>query len=212
MRYLILLVCLVLSQNIFAQRIKTQQVLKAADSILKSRVGDVLFKMFQVSEGSYHTYLTSSGREVSGKFLSKKKLRKSTESIHVLYHFNYPDIEGIRGGSWIILDDKLKPTNSIDLAYIPDFVKKKNPSTFLEKERASRIAQDSFKENGVRATEPELRFEQKYGKYIYQINNILTSTISPGGQETGQMEIAEVDAETGEVLAVYNGVYGLIIR
>lgn|SRR5690606_5681533 len=197
---------------IFGQRIETEKVLKVADSIILSHIGESerIFKYFSITTGHFKY---KNGKYNSSKhLLSRKKLKKSTYEIWVLYHFNYPEVEGVRGGTWVKLDKNLKLIEDIDLSFIPDFVWEKEPSNFITKQKALKIGIDNFENDGIQINEPILEFNKDYKKYTYSIGNVLTKSKNSIGKDTGEIEMIIIDAISGNFLERNDIVYGVIIR
>ena len=84
--------------NLNAQRIKTENVLKIADSILSVNTNSGIFKYFEGYNGSYQKYKKGEFYSHLG-FTHKKKLNKKVEEIWVLYHFNFPEVDGLTDGA-----------------------------------------------------------------------------------------------------------------
>jgi hypothetical protein len=210
MLFLIITFCF--SSNIYSQNILTKKLISISDSIVVSNIGERLKKYCEISVGSYYNYKTIKGRITTGKFLTKKKLKKNITEAWVLYLFNYSEIKGIRGGFWVKLNDRLQLIEPLQTNFIPSFLWKNEPSNFITIEKARNIGKETFLENGIEILSPELLFDDKYGKYIYRIKNIITRTKTITGQDVGEMEVVEIEAETGNIQRSYKSGYGIIIR
>ncbi len=208
---ILVLLTLIISISVCAQKIQTDKVLEVSDSILISNTNEELFKYYEVSVGSYYKYQKNK-HITTGKFLSKKTLKSKIIEIWVLYHFNYSKIEGIRGGTWIKLDNKLKLIDSIELEYIPDFLWKGEPCNFISKEKAQELGFKAFEKNGIEMKVPVLEYNKKYQSYVYTVTNILTKTKNQIGKDAGQTEVVILEAVSGRLLEKYDGQYGIIIR
>jgi len=210
MNKLIIISVLLISFEACCQRILTKQAITIADSILKSEIGERLFKHFKISEGSFHTYEGQS-RKRTGKFLSKKRLPKSFTSLKFLYHFNYPDIKGVSGGLWIVLDKNFELNNELDFEFIPEFLIQNKESNFISADSALSLAKNKFKHEGLKVSEPQLSYSYEMKDYIYTVTNILTRTVNQG-RESGEMEVIEIIATTAKVKQLYIGYYGFLMR
>lgn len=197
---------------LFSQKIKTENVIKVSDSILKLEVGENLFKYFSISEGSYYKYRKNEKTETTGKFLSKKRLNKNITEIWVLYHFECLELQNARSGLWIKLNEELNLIETLKIEFIPEFLKNNLPSNFVTNENAEKIIEKSLKQKGFEISKPELKFDEKKGKYIYYSINKLTKSKNANGKDSGETEIIEIDALNGEVLSIKKGYYGIIIR
>jgi len=211
MTKLILIGILLFSLDATSQT-KSKQALVISESILKSKIGDRLYQYFSVSEGSYHTYKNHQNRQRTGKFLSKKRLPKSFSTLNFLYHFNYPNINGVKGGLWLIVDKSFNLIDTLNFDFIPQFLTENKSPNFISVDTALAIAKTNFVQKGLEISTPELSFNDKLKIYSYTIINKLTKTLNQAGKESGVTEIIEINAVTGKVERVDKGYYGLIIR
>ena len=212
MKHKILLIFLIFTSSIFSQKTQTESIIKTTDSILSVEVGKNVFKYFTISEGSYYKFMKNNKYETTGKFLSKKTLNEKVTEIWVLYHFQCAELQNAKSGLWIKLNKELKLIEPLKIEFIPDFLKNNEPSNFITNENAEKIIEKSFKEKGFEISKPELKFDEKKGKYIYYSNNKITKSINAIGKDCGEMENIEIDALNGKVLSLEKGYYGIIIR
>jgi hypothetical protein len=211
MKYLILIFCLFYTLSTNAQKIETNRIVKVSDSILLANTNEKLFGYFQISIGSYYTY-QNKNKLNTGKFLTKKKLKQHVREIWVLYTFVYPDIEGVRGGSWIKLDNELKLIEPVKLDYIPKFIWENRPCDFISKQKALKQGISYFRNDGIEIKEPYLEYDEKLRIYVYKITNILTKDKNINGRNIGIAETVKINAYSGEFLDIEEWTYGLIIR
>jgi len=190
----------------------TSEAVAIGDSILKSKIGDRLFQYFSLSEGSYYTYYDKHLRQEMGKFLSKKKLPESFTTLNFLYHFNYPEIKGVKGGLWLIVDKDFKLTDTLNFDYIPQFLIKDKSSDFIPVDSVLKIAKKNFKQTGslYSASTPELTYSEKLHQYIYTVYNELSLT-STEKNPRKEKEFIEINAITGKVENIGKGWFGGII-
>ena len=211
MKHKILFTFLIFTSTLFSQKIQTESIIKTSDSILTAEVGEKLFKYFTISEGSYYKFRKNK-YETTGKFLSKKAINEKVNEIWVLYHFECAELQNVRSGLWLKLNENLKLIEPLKIDFIPDFLKNNKPSNFITNESAEKIIEKSFKEKGFEISKPELKFDKKNGKYVYYSNNKITKSKNAVGEDCGEMENIEIDALNGEVLSLKKGFYGVIIR
>jgi hypothetical protein len=212
MSKLIFIGLLLLSINATSQTITTKQAVAMTDSILKTKVGDLLYQYFSISNGTYYTSVDRHKRKVTGKFLSNKKLPRSYTTLNLLYHFDYPEIKGVRGGVWLIVDKDFKLLDTLNFDFIPSFLTQNKTSNFISIDTALTIAKANFKQKGFEITTPELAYNDKLKQYTFTTYNKLTKILNQAGKDSGEMEIVEINASTGGIERIYNGYYGLIIR
>jgi hypothetical protein len=212
MKLKIIFIFLIFPIILFSQKIKTENVIKVSDSILKLEVGENLFKYFSISEGSYYKYRVNKKSESTGKFLSKKRLNKHTTEIWVLYHFECSELQNARSGLWIKLNEKLNLIETLKIKFIPEFLKNNLPSNFLTNENAEKIIEKTLTQKGFEISKPKLKFDEKKSKYIYYSINKLTKTKNTNGKDSGETEIITIDALNGDLISIEKGYYVIIIR
>ncbi|WKZ58686.1 MAG: hypothetical protein QY309_12500 [Cyclobacteriaceae bacterium] len=212
MRKFILLGLLLFSFAVYSQTTKTKNAVVIADSILKSHVGDRLFKYFGVSEGSYYSYEDRRGKQRTGKFLGRKRLPKSFLTLNFLYHFNYPEIEGVRGGLWLIVDKGFKLIDTLNFEFIPKFIIENKPSDFISVDSAWAIVKSNSKPNGYKTSIPRLIYDEKLKQYIYTASHELTVVLNDAGKDIGEFEVIEINATTGNLISISKGYKGIEIR
>jgi hypothetical protein len=154
MRKFILVGLLLLSLSTYSQSTKTKEAIISVDSILKSQIGDRLFQYFNISGGSYYSYADRREKQWTGKFLRRKLLPKSFVTLNFLYHFNYPDIKGVRGGLWLIIDKDFKLVDTLNFEFIPKFIVENKPSDFISVDSALTIAKSNSKPNSYKTSIP----------------------------------------------------------
>jgi hypothetical protein len=212
MRKIILVGLLLFSFNTYSQSTKTKEAIVIADSILKSQIGDRLFQYFSILEGSYYSYAGRRRKECTGKFLGKKRLPKSFSTLNFLYHFEYPDIKGVKGGLWLIVDKDLKLIDTLNLEFIPKFIVKNKPSDFISVDSAFTIAKSNSKPNSYNVSIPSLTYDEKLKQYIYTASHDLTVVLNNAGKDIGEFEVIEINATTGNLINISKGYKGIVIR
>ncbi len=212
MSKLIFIALLLLSINATSQPITTKGAVAITDSILKTKVGTQLYQYFSISNGTYYTYVDRHKRQMTGKFLGNKKLPKSYTTLNLLYHFDYPEIKGVRGELWLIVDKDFKLVDTLNFDFIPSFLTQNKTPDFISIDSALAISKTNFKKEGIEITSPELAYNKKLKQYTFTTYNKLTKVLNQAGKESGEMEIVEVNALTGKIELSDTGYYGLIIR
>jgi hypothetical protein len=212
MRKLILVGLLFFSFSTYSQSTKTKEAVVIADSILKSQIGDRLFQYFSISEGSYYSYADRRGKQWTGKFLGKKRLPNSFLTLNFLYHFDYPEIKGIRGGLWLIVDKDFKLIDTLNFEFIPKFIVENKPSDFISVDSALTIAKSNSKPNSYKTSIPTLAYDEKLKQYIYTASHDLTVVLNAVGKDIGEFEVIEINATTGNIINISKGYKGIVIR
>jgi hypothetical protein len=212
MRKLILVGLLLFSFSTYSQSAKTKEAVVIADSILKSQIGDRLFQYFSISDGSYYSYADRRGKQLTGKFLGKKRLPNSFLTLNFLYHFDYPEIKGIRGGLWLIVDKDFKLIATLNFEFIPKFIVENKPSDFISVDSALTIAKSNSKPNSYKTSIPTLAYDEKLKQYIYTASHDLTVALNAVGKDMGEFEVIEINATTGNIINISKGYKGIVIR
>lgn len=209
MRVITLLLFLSFYTSSFSKTINTNKIISVSDSILVSKVGEELKKYFVISdEGSHYKYFVTKNKISTESLLSRKKINDDFTEIWILYYFNYSEIKGMKSGIWMKLNNKLELIEPLNLNSVPNFLIKKEPSTFLPVSSAKQIAQ-KFCTKSSELSEPKLKYVKKLEKYIYSISN---KTAKLKSSDTGEIEIVEIDAFTGDFLSKYKNYDGLIVK
>ncbi|MBG8553301.1 hypothetical protein [Hymenobacter guriensis] len=212
MRKFILSILLLVSINTYSQSTKTKEAVLIADSILKSQIGERLFQYFILSEGSYYSYEDRREKQWTGKFLEKNRLPKSFVTLHFLYHFDYPNVKGIRGGLWLIVDNNFKLIDTLNFEFIPRFITEDKPLDFISVDSALTIAKSNSKPNIYKVSIPTLAYNEKLKQYIYTSSHDLTVVLNSTGKDIGEFEIIKIDAKTGNLINISKGYKGIVIR
>ena len=193
---------------LLGQKIIVEDVLYVSNNIVRKSIGDSLFQYFNISEGSY--YIDTKNK--IEKFLKKKTINREINEIWVLYSFNYPFIDGINGGMWVKLNNKLELKEEPSFKFIPNFLFEGKPSDFINSLTVLNIAKKEFTKIGLKILQPELEFNDQFGFYTYTVTNILTQYKSHLGRDTGEIEYCIINAVTGTILKHDFGAYGLTIK
>jgi hypothetical protein len=185
-------------QLIFAQCITQDKVLEVTDSIVLAHIqnNDVL-KYFIVTENSYYKYKTNvhSSKIKKDKFLHKRKLKKNITEIWIQYYFNYPDIKGVCGYHWIVLNHNLESiTEMFNFTFVPNFLLKNKPSYFLSEKEALEKSIKYFEQIGKGIKMPVLCYREKDYGYYYYVENMQDYK---NDDSTIQIERIYIDAVKG---------------
>ena len=185
---------------IYGQKYNTKYIINKADSILHEVVGDSLYRFFAYDTNSYYEYIDEIGEtnwetlnefsETKGKFVK----------VDVRFFFDYPIVKGIKGTSQIEFDKDLISQDSINLKFIPDFLKENRKCDFITSEKAIEIAKGFITQKGKYELEATLNYDNATCRYIYFIENILRKYFEKTDDESTESEFVIVDARTGKVL------------
>lgn len=209
--YPIFILSLFLSLGIKAQRLKTDEIIDLSEKYLTESVGHELIQYFDLAEpnGSYYKLQENRfGYNPTKHFKPKSKLKKNWTEIWVHWNFNFPKIKGVQSGLWVKLNKKLKLLEPIKLNFIPSFVWENRDSDFISIEQASEIGNRNLTKTEYGKERPKLRFDDKLGKYVYEISNKKTQKIDSSGKKHGVLEIVKLDALNGKFIETNYGYYG----
>ena len=212
MRKFILLGLLLFFFKTYSQPTRTSEAVVIADSLLKSQIGDRLFQYLSISEGSYYSYSDRRNKQWTGKFFGKKRLPKSYVTLNFLYHFNYPEIKGVKGGLWLIVDKDFKLIDTLNFEFISRFLSDNKPSEFISVDSALAIVKSNIKPNNYKISTPSLAYNDRIKQYTYSASHDLTITLNNAGKDIGEFEIIEINATTGSLIIIDKGYKGIIIR
>jgi hypothetical protein len=210
--YLVLLI-LLLSIGLNAQKLKTQKIIDISEKYLEEAVGKNLLKYFNKTENISFYKLPENrfGFEKTKKLQKNGSVRRKWTKIWVFWNFNFPEIEGVRSGLWIKLNKKLELEEPIKLDFITKFVWEKRPSDFISIDKAKLIGDKHLTKTEFGKENPKLKFDDKKNKYVYVIFNKITQEIDKHGEKKGNLEIIKIDTLTGKVIKITNGYYGKIL-
>ena len=197
-KQILLYLLLIISQFVYSQKLNTTKVISCTDSILKSKIGDRLFKYFNISDGSYYTYYDLNKKESSAHFVYKKHLENSPTIIKVVYKFEYKDIEGVRGGIWINLDSNLHLlSDTMNFDFIPDFIKENKASNFISIDSAITVADKYFKLNKGEHSKVYLCYNSLKHKYYYSAQAEIFLLKINSSNDNGEIAIVDIDPISG---------------
>src|SRR5664279_5597445 len=126
----------------FSQTYETKKIIAKADSMLKVATGGKLYRFFKYDPKTYYTYNVKhklKSEILDEKLMTKGDFKKATVNFN-FHNANYPWIYGYAS---IKFDSLLNEVDSINLNFIPDFLRKGDECNFISKEQAIQIATDS---------------------------------------------------------------------
>jgi hypothetical protein len=156
------------------------QILHAADSCLRSYVGDSLFAHFKHERlmdyliadslaGSWHGYLTDTSNAIYGKLIYV--------SVDYYYYFVYPkcpQLPPFTGRGHISLDSNLHQTNRLWFAFLPERIVKNLSCDFISEAEAITIAEKAGIESGPAPIQAVLRYYAEVKDYVWMVSRNLT--------------------------------------
>ncbi len=137
----------------FGQRYKTVDIIRKADSLIISVVGQNVFnnnyQLDSTKEVDSWQKTYDKEREIKHISLASKTTR-NFKSISVDYIFYVKKFEQPSISTSLILDKDLNPKYPVDTSFIPKFILQNTTDDFLSKEQALNIAKSRFKKEGLK--------------------------------------------------------------
>jgi hypothetical protein len=200
----ILIILLSFPRIFLGQTYKTDFIISTGDSILKSYIGDSLFRYVKYDTDTYYEFKTIFGKtnwETLNKFKNTRGIFINVDMrwfIEIPYP-KCPVIDTIRGMTSFVLDSALHPIEKPYLDFIPYFYWSGENCNLITKQEALIIAQGQDLKNGVEPIEGHLEFDLRDNRYIWTISNYLTREKDFKNNICGQVELLVIDAITGEI-------------
>jgi hypothetical protein len=179
----------------------SQQIIHAADSCLRSYVGDSLYRHFKREAlmeysiydslaGSWGGYLRDTSNAIYGALMYV--------SVDYYYYFDYPkcpQLPPFTGRAHISLDSNLYQTNRLWFAFLPDRIVKNLPCDFISEAEAIRIAEKDGLVAGASPIITDLFYYSEVKDYVWRVFASCTD-------ENGQMgnDLVMIDATTGKII------------
>jgi hypothetical protein len=188
--------------NLFGQRFKTSEIIRKADSLIITVVGqDVFREHFKLDTTSDFYNNNVMVNEETAKPLSvKKKSYKNFKFLSVSYIFfiRKPDEPSAR--TTIVFDKKLNLHFPVDTSFIPKFILQNTADNFLTKEDAINISASRFKKKGIKI-ESKLFYDFGQKQYVWEIINI----IEEFSIDTKRIEYVKINPLNGEIIKYFIG-------
>lgn len=198
-----LFIFLISSTSSFGQRYYTNDILKKADSIMISAVGQSVFhNHFQLDSTSYCKTKTTFNDEIT--YLTRtKSTNGKIKLIAVRYIFYLNKFEQPSVSTSVIFDKELNLKQPLDTAFIPKFILQQTASDFLTKEDVLKIARDSFVKKGIKPIESFLSYDPNKKLYLWTVTNTLSEWKGYNDEVIRQVELLEIDAISGQIVNFY---------
>jgi len=187
------------------QRYKTVDILKKADSLIISVVGQEIFnEHYQLDTIKETDPVQISIYQDQGiePITLKTKINKHFKFLSVGYTFYVKKFEDPSVRLDIIFDKYLNSQYPIDTSFIPKFILQKTKGTLLTRDQALEIAISTFKKKGLRI-ETKIFYNPKENMYIWEVTNIIWE--HQGGSS---VEHLTLNAENGKIIDFYEALQG----
>jgi len=190
----------------FGQRYKTVDIIRKADSLIISIVGQNVFNNnYQLdSTKQIESWQKTYDKEQGIKHISlTSKITRHFKYISVDYIFYVKKFEQPSVRTSILLDKDLNPKDTVDTSFIPKFIIQNTKDDFLSNEQALAIAKSKFKKQGLKI-ESKIYYDPARKAYVWKFTNVLEEFT--GGSRSG--EFIEIDPVTGQTITFYEALQG----
>jgi hypothetical protein len=203
---------LITSTFSFGQHYYSADIIKKADNIMKATVGERLFtKYFHYDTDSYYEYKNFWGKKSWKTLTDTKRTRGKFKNMRVRYLFCLDTFNISCLLTWIQFDSILNKTDTVDTYFMPKYVLENKKCNFINDTTAINIAKTKFTRQGIKPISAGLSYDHNKKLYIWSVSNVLTKNVDSFGKDYGEIQIAEIDALTGEIINFYpEAIYGPI--
>jgi len=201
-----LLILFWISSPSFGQRHKTVDIIKKADSLIISVVGQDVFNEHYQLDTTFKidpVQLTYDKDQEIKHISLKSKTIRHFKYISVDYIFYLKKYEQPLVLTRIILDKDLNPKYSVDTSFIPKFILQKTKDNFLSKEQALSIAKSNFKKQGLKI-ESRIYYDPDRKSYVWEFTNLLEEFT--GGSKS--VEVIKIDPVNGQTIIFSEALQG----
>ncbi|MEI8278182.1 MAG: hypothetical protein WCG87_00380 [Bacteroidota bacterium] len=184
------------------QQYTIEQVRHNADSIMRSLVGESIFKRCTYDPHTYYNYKGQRKKEAEWSVLDTDfSTRGKVQNIFVRYNVKYsyphcPEYNTVTGVVSLDLDNKLQLNVARDLNIIPDYMLKGEECHFITKEEAI----DTATKKGMRTLDkPQITLHYVHFRkqFLWQLVYLQTDSTMPDSRMFGAWHTMSVDAEKG---------------
>jgi hypothetical protein len=197
-----------------AQHYPAARVQAVADSLLRQQVGPVLWAQSQYQARTFYYARHSTGKERYRALPAGGKTRGRLRRIEVRYTLQLSPtgcaaMDTLAGPVLVALDAQLHPMEAPNLAFIPDFLWRREPCALLGRARALALAQADTLQPGLGPPTALLAYHPATKAFTWSVYNYLTRD-SRYSFPTGKVEVVELNAATGQVMQHETRWYGPI--
>ena len=211
MKKLLLLLLLLFPFSGFSQHYSYKQVAKISDSILKSVIGDELFKHARPNNkykcrywknGVSSTWVIADSNYSVYPYITPDSIMDI--AIPYVIDFKYDKCPSynriIVGEIFVILDANLHLRDMVNTSIIPSFVLKNDSCKCISSESALSFIINKYPDRKNKNFEFELAYSPAYRALVWKIINILWIYNHSNGSVNGEYEYWLVNAENSSIL------------
>jgi hypothetical protein len=204
LRPFLLIFLFIFSTQLFGQKYYTKDILKKADSIIISVVGqNVFYNHFQLDSTSYYETKTAFNNDKIKYLTTTKNTNGKIKLIAVRYTFYLKKYEQPSVSTSLLFDKELYLKEPIDTTFIPKFILHETASNFLTKEDILKTAKDKFIKKGIKPIESSLTYDYNKKLYVWTVTNILNEWKGYNDEISREVELLEINASNGQIITFY---------
>ncbi len=207
-RYLLIISSFLIASVCFGQHYYAANIIKKADSILKSTVGQRIFEQYYRYDSlSYYGYKNIFGRPKWKALTDRKRTKGKFTDMSVRYDFCIRKYGCPCNSTSISFDSKLNLTRPLNLDFVPKYILNNDSCNFISDTVALSISLTNFKEKGVKPVKIGLQWDYLKQIYIWSASNILSEYKNWLGEPYGKVETIDIDALSGKIISHNKEVY-----
>lgn len=197
-----------------AQHYPAVRVQAVADSLLRQQVGPALWAQSHYQARTFYYARNSSGKERYWALPAGRKTKGHLRRIEVRYNLQLSPagcaaIDTLAGPVLVALDARLHLMEALTLAFVPDFLWHGEPCALLGRALALALAQADSLQPGLGPPTAFLTYHPTTKTFTWSVYNYLTRD-SRYLYPTGNVEVVDINAATGQVLQHKTRWYGPI--
>ena len=210
-RYLLTIPSLLIVSVCFGQQYHTDYIIKKADSILISAVGQRVFEdYYHFDPSSYYDYKNNSAKTKWKGLTPDKRTIGKFIKVSVRYQFCLHKYDTPCNTTFVEFDSSLSLTKPLNFEFIPSYALLGDSCNLISDSSAIRIANNNFKEKGLYPVRVYLEWDYKEKLYVWTAENFLTAHKTKTGNDYGEMELIRINAINGTILSQRKSEYGFL--
>jgi hypothetical protein len=192
-----------ISSTSFGQKYKTADIIKRADSLIISVVGQNVFA---------NNYTLDSTKDIESwqkTYDKEKKIKRLVLNSKITRHFSLIAIDYVFYinkyerpffPTRILLDKNLNAQFSIDTTFIPKYILRGTKNDMLQESDALKIAKAKLIRPGIKPFEASLTYDYSKKIYVWTVLNIINESKDNNINPWRDVEFLELNALTGQIL------------
>jgi len=185
--------CLLLMTKTEGQQYETDFILKKADSVLISKIGQRIFNDYYAYDSNSYYEFTGNNGERGWRGLTRDKITMGIfNKISVRYKFRLAAFKTRGYVTSVNFDSLLNLKDTLNTVFIPQYVWNNTASSFISEQQALAIAKRTFMQPVVVPVSVHLEYSYSRKKHIWSASNIFCRS---------KVETVEIDALTSQIIS-----------